>query len=147
MNLHKIVSGAIGSVNRNEIIDVYRNTGTTNNKGKIVATYSHSQQSAQIQAPTESDLKLSEKLASAEHRIKVYTDSHIGTINRIEKSAGDLIKRSDGSYWLVVGVKDDYNAEGWQCLLCVLQTKAPAIVITEEVTANANAESDDISRS
>ena len=69
MNLHKIVSGVIGSVNHHETIEVYRNTGTTNIKGKIVATYTKSTQTAQIQAPTESDLKLSERLASAEHRI------------------------------------------------------------------------------
>ena len=147
MNLHKIVSGVIGSVNKHEAIEVYRNTGTQNIKGKIVATYSKSMQTAQIQAPTESDLKLSERLASAEHRIKVYTDSPVGTINRVKESAGDMIKRADGTYWLVVGVTDGFNAEGWQCLLCVLQTKAPAIVITEEVTANVNAGTDDISRS
>lgn len=142
MNLHKIVSGVIGAVNHHETIEVYRNTGTTNIKGKITATYSKSEQVAQIQAPTESDLKLSERLASAEHRIKVYTDSPVGTINRVKESAGDMIKRADGTYWLVVGVTDDFNGEGWQCLLCVLQTKAPAIVITEEVTDNANANTD-----
>jgi hypothetical protein len=147
MNLHKIVAGVIGSVNKHEAIEVYRNTGTQNIKGKIVATYTKSTQTAQIQAPTESDLKLSERLASAEHRIKVYTDSPVGTINRVKESAGDMIKRADGTYWLVVGVTDDFNGEGWQALLCTLQTKAPAIVITEEVTANVNAGTDDISRS
>lgn len=148
MNLHSIVSGVIGAINHHEVIEVYRNTGTQNIKGKIVATYTKSEQIAQIQAPTESDLKLSERLSSAEHRIKVYTDSPIGTINRVKESAGDMIKRADGTYWLVVAVTDDFNGEGWQCLLCVLQTKEPAIVITEEVTANANASTTaDISRS
>lgn len=132
MNLHRIVSGVIGSVNKHEAIEVYRNTGTTNIKGKIVATYTKSIQTAQIQAPTESDLKLSERLASAEHRIKVYTDSPIGTINRIKESAGDMIKRADGTYWLVVGVTDDFNGEGWQCALCVLQSKPPQEIINME---------------
>ena len=132
MNLHRIVSGVIGSVNKHEAIEVYRNTGTQNIKGKIVATYSKSEQVAQIQAPTESDLKLSERLASAEHRIKVYTDSPIGTINRIKESAGDMIKRADGTYWLVVGVTDDFNGEGWQCALCVLQTKPRQEIINME---------------
>lgn len=132
MNLHRIVSGVIGSVNKHEAIEVYRNTGTQNIKGKIVATYSKSEQVAQIQAPTESDLKLSERLASAEHRIKVYTDSPIGTINRIKESAGDMIKRADGTYWLVVGVTDDFNGEGWQCALCVLQSKPPQEIINME---------------
>jgi hypothetical protein len=143
MNLHRVVAGAIGAINRHESIEVYRNVGTQNVKGKIVATYSKSEQIAQIQAPTESDLKLSERFASAEHRIKVWTDSPIGTINRVKESAGDLIKRADGTYWLVVEVTDDFNSEGWQCLLCVLQTKAPAIVIVEEVTADVNADTTD----
>ena len=147
MNLHRIVAGAIGSINKHEVVEVYRNTGTQNIKGKIVATYTKSTQTAQIQAPTESDLKLSERLASAEHRIKVYTDSPIGSINRVKESAGDMIKRADGTYWLVVGITDDFNSEGWQCLLCVLQTKPPAIVTTEEVTANANAGTNGVSRS
>lgn len=132
MNLHRIVSGVIGAVNKHETIEVYRNTGTQNIKGKIVATYTKSTQTAQIQAPTESDLKLSERLASAEHRIKVYTDSPVGPINRVKESAGDMIKRADGTYWLVVGVTDDFNGEGWQCALCVLQSKPPQEIINME---------------
>lgn len=128
MNLHNIVAGAIGSINPHETVKVYRSAGTQNVKGKVIAVYEVSERRAQIQAPTESDIKLVEKLAEASHKIKVWIESPIGTINRVSQSVGDMIERDDGTYWLVVGVADDFSRVGWCCCLCVLQTKAPEMI-------------------
>ena len=145
MNLHSIVAGAIGSVNAHETVKVYTCIGTTNVKGVVTPTYEVSERRAQIQAPDESDIKLVEKLAEAEHKIRCYIDAPASTINRVTQSAGDMIQRADGSYWLIVGIKDDFSLEGWLCAYAVLQTEPPANI--KEVTVNADSESSDIGRS
>ena len=58
MNLHKIVSGAIGSVNHHEMVTLYRCKGTTNTGGIVSVAYEASDIMAQVQAPTAADLRL-----------------------------------------------------------------------------------------
>ena len=50
MNLHAIVSGAIGSVNHHEMVTIYRCNGTTNTAGVVSVTYTPSDIMAQVQA-------------------------------------------------------------------------------------------------
>lgn len=145
MNLHNVVRGVISSINADEPITFYTNVGQENVKGKITQVYEASQRIAQIQAPSESDIKLFDKIAEAEHRIKAYVYAPASTINRVSGSAGDMLQRQDGSFWLIVGIVDDFSKEGWLCCMCTLQTKAPEkIKIIEEVTDNANAGNTDI---
>jgi len=145
MNLHNIVRGVISSINADEPITFFINVGQENVKGKLTQVYESSQRMAQIQAPSESDIKLYDKLADAEHRCKAYIYSPASTINRVSGSAGDMLQREDGTYWLIVGISDDFSREGWLCAMCVLQTKMPdKIKIIEEVTDNANAGTTDI---
>lgn len=132
MNLHAIVAGAIGMVNAHETITLWRNTGTTNVKGVVTPSYTAETRRAQIQAPSATDLQLNERVARAEHRIKVWMDSPASTINRVTQSAGDIIERADGSYWLIVGTKDDFSQEGWLSVLAVLQTDPPAGVTKDD---------------
>ena len=136
MNLHNIVRGVISSINADESIKLYTFVEQENVKGKLTAVYTVSDRIAQVQAPSASDIKLYDKMAEAEHRIKVY-------LNRVKQSAGDMIQRADGTYWLIVGTVDDFSKEGWLCCMCILQTKAPEkIKIIEEVTDNASDNSD-----
>lgn len=146
MNLHNIVRGVISSINADESIKLYTFVEQENVKGKLTAVYTVSDRIAQVQAPTASDIKLYDKLADAEHRIKVYIEAPASSINRVKQSAGDMIQRADGTYWLIVGTVDDFTREGWLCCMCVLQTKAPEkikiVEIVEEVTDNASDNSD-----
>lgn len=125
MNLHDIVAGAIGAVNAHEQITVYHCTGITTSKGIVTPVYEALSKRAQIQAPTASDLQLNERVAKAEHVIKAWVDAPASTINRVSQTAGDIIKRADGSYWLIVATVHDYSKEGWLCCLAVLQTEPP----------------------
>ena len=143
MNLHNIVRGVISSINADENIKLYTFVEMENVKGKVTAVYSVSDRIAQVQAPSASDIKLYDKMAEAEHRIKVYIEAPASSINRVTQSAGDMIQRADGTYWLIVGTVDDFSKEGWLCCMCILQTKAPEkIKIIEEVTDNASDNSD-----
>lgn len=131
MNLHEIVAGAIGSVNAHETVTLWANTGITVDNGIVTPSYAKTTVRAQIQAPSAADLTLNERIASAEHRIKVFLNAPASTINRVTQSAGDIIERADGTYWLVVGVKEDFSPEGWLCILAVLQTDPPEGVIVD----------------
>ena len=135
MNLHNVVRGVIISINADEPIKFYTNVGQENVKGKVTQVYEVSDRFAQIQAPTASDMKLFEKAADAKHRVKAYVYAPATTINRITATAGDMLQREDGTYWLVVGTIDDFLREGWLCCLCTLQTKPPEKIKVVEVAA------------
>jgi hypothetical protein len=132
MNLHAIVSGAIGSVNKHEMVTIYRCTGTTNTNGVVAVSYTPSDILAQVQAPNAGDLKLFDNLADAKHVKKFYINASASTINRHEETAGDIIERADGSYWLIDMIRDDFSPEGWLCVIGTLQHEPPEIVIDPE---------------
>ena len=136
MNLHSIVAGPIGAVNAHEFVNVYHCSGVSNVKGVITPSYVKTSVRAQVQAPDESDIKLNERIAEAEHVRKFFIDAPASTINKVSQSAGDIIERDDGTYWLIVAIKDDFSRAGWLCCITVLQTEPPPHV--EEVTDNAN---------
>ena len=125
MNLHAMVSGAIGSVNAHEAVTLYRCTGTTNTAGVVSVSYEKSDIRAQVQAPSAADLKLYDNLADARHVKKFYINAPASTINRFEGTAGDIIERADGSFWLIDVIRDDFSPEGWLCVLGTLQHEPP----------------------
>ena len=132
MNLHAIVSGAIGSVNKHELVTIYRCNGTTNTAGVVSVTYTPQDIMAQVQAPNAGDLKLFDNLADARHVKKFYINASAATINRHEETAGDIIERADGSFWLIDMIRDDFSPEGWLCVIGTLQHEPPEIVIDTE---------------
>lgn len=125
MNLHEVVAGAIGSVNRHEMITLWRCTGVSNVKGVITPAYEKTTLRAQIQRPNAADLELNERVAKAQQSIKAWINAPADTINRVDQSAGDIIQRADGTYWLIVGIKESYATEGWLSVLCVEQVEPP----------------------
>lgn len=125
MNLHEVVAGAIGSVNRHEMITLWRCTGVSNVKGVITPAYEKSTVRAQIQRPNAADLELNERVAKAEQSIKVWLNAPADTINRVDQSAGDIIQRADGTYWLLVAIRESYATEGWLSVLAVEQVEPP----------------------
>ena len=125
MNLHEVVAEAIGSVNKHEMITLWRCIGVSNVKGVITPAYEKSTVRAQIQRPNAADLELNERVARAEQSIKVWLNAPADTINRVDQSAGDIIQRADGTYWLIVGIKESYATEGWLSVLAIEQVEPP----------------------
>ena len=37
----------------------------------------------------------------------------------------DIIQRADGTYWLIVAIRESYATEGWLSVLCVEQVEPP----------------------
>lgn len=125
MNLHAIVSGAIGSVNHHEMVTLYRCKDIQNTAGLVSVEYEKENIIAQVQAPDASDLKLFNNLADARHVRKFYINAPASTINRFKETAGDIFERPDGSFWLIDIVRDDFSPEGWLCCLATLQHEPP----------------------
>lgn len=132
MNLHEIVAGPIGSVNRHEIVTLWRCTGVSNVKGIVTPIYVKTTVRAQIQRPSAADLELNERVARAKQSIKVWLNAPADTINRVDQSAGDIIKRADGTYWLIAGIRESYAPEGWLSVLCIEQVEPPEGVDDDE---------------
>lgn len=132
MNLHDIVKGAIGAVNRHEMITLYRCTGVTNTKGKIIPSYVKSTVRAQIQRPSAADIELNERVARAKQSIKAWLDAPADVINRVAQNAGDIIQRADGTYWLIVAIRESYATEGWLSVLAIEQVEPPKGVIADD---------------
>lgn len=125
MNLHEVVADAIGSVNRHEMITLWRCTGISNIKGVVTPSYEKSTLRAQIQRPSAADLELNERVARAKQSIKAWINAPADTINRVDQSAGDVIQRADGTYWLIVSVPESFAGEGWISVLAVEQVEPP----------------------
>ena len=131
MNLHDIVKGPIGAVNRHEMITLYRCTGVANTKGQVIPSYVKSQVRAQIQRPNAADIELNERVARAKQSIKAWIDAPADVINRVSQSAGDIIQRADSTYWLIVGIRESFATEGWLSVLAVEQVEPPQGVIAD----------------
>ena len=129
MNLHNVVSGAIGSVNPHEMVSLYRCNGTENNAGVVSVTYTKADIQAQVQAPSAADLKLFNNLADAKHVKKFYINAPASTINRQEETAGDIIERADGTFWLIDLIRDDFSPAGWLCCFATLQHEPPEEIV------------------
>jgi hypothetical protein len=107
------------------MITLWRCTGVSNVKGVITPAYEKSTVRAQIQRPSAADLELNERVARAPQSIKVWLNAPADTINRVDQSAGDIIQRADGTYWLIVAIRESYATEGWLSVLAVEQVEPP----------------------
>lgn len=133
MNLHDVVAGAIGSVNPHETVTIWRCTGVSVTKGVVSPVYAPLTRRAQIQQPSPSDLQQNERVARAEHSLKAWINVPADTVNRNAQTAEDIIERDDGSYWLIVGIREAYEQAGWISVLAVEQLEPP-----EGVSTNGN---------
>jgi hypothetical protein len=133
MNLHDVVAGAIGSVNPHETVTIWRCTGVNVVEGVVTPVYVSITRRAQIQQPSPSDLQQNERVARAQHSLKAWINVPADTVNRNAQTAEDIIERDDGSYWLIVGIREAYERAGWISVLAVEQLEPP-----EGVSTNGN---------
>lgn len=126
MNLHGIVSQAVGSVNPIIHVSIRQSTGFTTNpdfsRTPIYNTITGIP--AQIQALQYTDLRQIEGLAITGLRRKLYLfGGDWNSIVRGLQKGGDLVTFPDGSEWLVVFVFEVWGQglvgnKGW-CSVCV----------------------------
>lgn len=98
MNLHGIVSGAIGTVNPFVLATVQRSTGyTTNADGLRTPTYTTFEISAQVQSLTYTDLVKLDSLNITGIRRAMYVSGDVEGIIRAGQQGGDLVIFPDGT--------------------------------------------------
>lgn len=105
MDLHGIVSSAIGAVNPFVPVTIQISTGSTiSADGTPVPTYDDPIDgvSAQIQPMTGRELSQVEGLNIQGTKRGMYLEGNIDAIQRLNQKGGDLITMEDGSVWLTV---------------------------------------------
>lgn len=111
MNLHSIVSGAIGSVNPNVAAQIKISSGyITLPSGKREASYlSPIDVTAQIQPITSDDLKHIDGLNIQGYMKSVHVNGKFEGVNRLKQKGGDLLViNSTGEAWLIVQVLEEW---------------------------------------
>lgn len=111
MNLHRIVSGAIGAVNPRILVSVQISLGDTVN-----ADYTTTPKFApavmvlaQVQPITWRDLQQMEGLNLQGTRKAIYLNGQIDGLVRPTNQGGDLITFPDGTVWLVAMILEGWN--------------------------------------
>ena len=129
MNLHRIVRCVITSVHPDEHVMVYHSIGQKNVRGKITTVYSYPiSVMAQIQ-PSADALRHTEDAGRTTNDAKgwFYADTSLPTIgiDRNLSRTGDFVQRSDGTWWLVTSVDQDYASDGWVAVTLTQQIDPP----------------------
>lgn len=133
LNLHHIVRGCIPPVHPDEKVLLIQNVGKVNVRGVVTATFADAVQViAQIQSMGTDDLRAMNEVSRTEIQRKfwLYSATPNGVIpNAIVRQlerGGDMIRRANGSWWLVAGLMEDFSASGWVSVRCVRQIDVPA---------------------
>ena len=122
MNLHQIVSGAIGVVNPFISAQLYQSTGyTLAADGTQIPTYAAPVRAAiQVQALSSDELKQVEGLNVQGNKQAVYLNGNWNGLVRPDRRGGDLLKFGDATY-LVITVLENWDS--WTKLAVVLQNE------------------------
>lgn len=119
MNLHQLVSGAIGGINPFITATLRQSTGyTTNPDGSRTPTYTDTVMQVQVQALTTEDLMQLDGLNIQGSRHSVYMNGNWNGAIRAAKQGGDLLKFNRQT-WLAVAVLESWP--DWTRLAVVLQ--------------------------
>lgn len=148
INLHNLVRTSINAIHSDEPVYIYHSAGQSNIKGELIpAYYSPIEAMAQIQSEAPETLAQAAQISDTESARRFYLESKDKTpagIVRFWARGGDLIKRADGSYWLITALIEDFRAAGWVSVRAVLQVEgedyAPNIVIADDDTNNTETE-------
>lgn len=141
LNLHDLVRPIIPILHPDEEVLLIQSTGGENVKGVIKQQYADPELvSAQIQSMGSDELQAQNDVSVAGEQRKawLYSETVAGItpdgILRPLARGGDLIRRSDGSWWYVAGLLEDFTASGWVSVHIAQQITVPveALELAEE---------------
>lgn len=140
MNLHAIVRGAISALHPDEAVILRQSIGQQNIRGRVTPVYGPEQSvMAQIQMLSQNDLAQVEQISSTKIDRKAYLFAPNpsmppeGIVRPIGRN-GDMLRRADGSWWLVTAMIEDFTASGWVCVGITLQIEPPDLSASEPDT-------------
>ena len=119
LNLHGIVRSVITAVHPDEGCTLYQSAGQKNVLGVVTTVYNPPQAIKANWQPLDSQtLQHLERMGDTKASEQVFlysnTDMPVSGVQRVPITrTGDIIKRWDGTYWLVTSVIEDWSARGW----------------------------------
>lgn len=121
MNLHSIVSGAVGAINPLVIATLRASAGsTTALDGKRVAAYADPVNvRCQVQSLQYNDILQLDALEIQGSKNKIYVNGRWQGLVRPDRRGGDLITMPDGRVYLVTLVLEEWDT--WCCVAVTLQ--------------------------
>lgn len=132
MNLHDLVRGAIPPLHPDEDVLLVQSEGMENIRGVVTAKFAAAVLvRAQIQSIGNDDLRAMNDTMRTEIQRKawLYSTTTAGLvpqgINRPLARGGDMVRRADGSWWLVAALMEDFSASGWVSVRLVNQITVP----------------------
>ena len=137
MNLHGLVRQAITALHPDEAVTLRQSIGQRNERGRVTPVYGPAQVvQAQVQSLGQNDLAQREATSNTRIDRKVYLFAPDATlppqgIVRPLGRTGDMIQRSDGTWWLVTAMIEDFTASGWVCVGITQQVDGPDLSASE----------------
>ena len=119
INLHAVVRSAITAVHPDEDCVLYQSLGQKNVMGVVTTVYAEPQDIKANWQPLDSQTldhleRMGDTKASEQVFLYSNTTLPVSGVQRMPISrTGDIIKRWDGTYWLVTSVIEDWSARGW----------------------------------
>lgn len=119
LNLHGIVRSVITAVHPDEDCTLYQSAGQKNMLGVVTTMYNPPQAIKANWQPLDSQtLQHLERIGDTKASEQVFlysnTDMPVSGVQRVPITrTGDIIKRWDGTYWLITSVIEDWSARGW----------------------------------
>lgn len=119
LNLHGIVRSVITAVHPDEDCTLYQSLGQKNVMGVVTTVYAEPQAIKANWQPLDSQtLQHLERIGDTKASEQVFlysnTDMPVSGVQRVPITrTGDIIKRWDGTYWLITSVIEDWSARGW----------------------------------
>ena len=148
MNLHSLVREAITTLHPDETVTLRQSTGQQNVRGRIIPVYAPAQMmNAQIQSLGQNDLAQVEQTSSTKIDRKAYLYAPIpamppqGIVRPLARN-GDMIQRSDGTWWLVTAMIEDFTASGWVCVGITQHVDGPDLSLSPEPLIAGGADGD-----
>ena len=131
INLHAVVRSVITAVHPDEDCTLYQSAGQKNVLGVVTTVYNPPQAIKANWQPLDSQtLQHLERIGDTKASEQVFLYSNttlpVSGVQRMPISrTGDIIKRWDGTYWLVTSVIEDWSARGWANVGVTEQVQPP----------------------
>ena len=146
LNLHDIVRAAITYNHPDEEVQLYFNIGQENTWGTVTPTYQGPYAvMAQVQSESDAALFHSNNVGMNTETVRAYFYQDqalpIFDLSRFNQHGGDMFQRSDGSWWLITGIPDNFSDVGWISTRATLQVNPPSKIVPPPAEADSGDDS------
>ena len=145
INLHAAVRSAITGLHPDEAVALRQSVGQQNVRGRITPVYAPEQTvQAQIQSLGQNDLAQAEQTSNTRVDRKAYLYAPNpalppqGIVRPLARN-GDMLRRADGTWWLVTAMIEDFTSTGWVCVGITQQVDGPDLSASDAGGGNADA--------